>query len=211
VHKRTAIGWIKKASPETAEAVKRGEKTIPQAKRELGLDKPRPNGQTKLNGHVTDDPPDIAKNRAKGKIPAGNEVEVTEPDETTSVDAVREEIEEQTAMTDDALGDEDWLATLPLTTKLTGAQLKTFQTDALAYRTLEKPRKAFAHHASRTFKAAKRKGAYLWRVKLFLGIDHPAKWLLCPSTENGGCGGSGQVKLIGQCPKCNGRGYWLNS
>jgi hypothetical protein len=41
---------IIEASPEVAEEVKQGKKTIPQAKRELGLTPPKPTGKFKLNG-----------------------------------------------------------------------------------------------------------------------------------------------------------------
>lgn len=208
---------IKEAAPTVAAAIKSGDKTITQAKRELGLSQPKvpksdqKNGHTRVNGQVVADPPDIARARANGRIPAGVMVEISEPepDDITTVEAVREDIEEQAAMSDDALSDEDWLTALPLSSLLTGVHLMTFRADALVFRNLEKPRKTFAHHVNRVFNTTKRKGAYLWRVKSFLGTEHPSKWHLCPKPEDGGCGGTGQVRLMGQCQKCNGRGYWV--
>ena len=93
-----------------------------------------------INGHAAPDPPDVAKARANGKIPATAVVEVHEPEEITDLADVAEEIAETAAQSDDELSNDDWLATLPLSSKLKGSQLKTFSRDALAYRELEKPR-----------------------------------------------------------------------
>lgn len=167
-------------------------------------------GKARVNGKPAADPPDVARARAAGRIPAEAEVEVVEPTEPDdALDAAKEEVQERAARSDE-MGDADWLATLPLSRVLTGAQLKTFQDDATVWRSLAPHRKAFAHHATRAFNAARRKGHYCWRLKFFLGIESPEKWLLCPTVENGGCGGAGQVQLIGQCPKCSGRGYRIN-
>ena len=62
-------------SPEALEQVKRGEKTLEEAKRELGIVKPKPEpigpvGQCRINGVLVDDPPDIARKHRQGKIAA---------------------------------------------------------------------------------------------------------------------------------------------
>jgi ParB-like chromosome segregation protein Spo0J len=186
---------IREASPETAEAIKRGEKTIPKAKEELGIGKPKANGKprdTTPTGFVA--------------------IDVHEPEETTRVGDVAEEIDEREAMGDDALSDEDWLRSLPLSARLEGRPLTIFRADALAYRLLEKPRRSYKHHADRAFRAVRNnRGAFIWRAKSFLGIDHPRKWVRCAAPEHGGCGGTGEVKGIGACPECRGRGYRINN
>jgi hypothetical protein len=171
-----------------------------------------PSGQTLLNGELVPDPLDIADRRRKGKIGKNAIPEVTQPDpsEVTSVAAITEEIDEEKAMTDDSLSDEDWLATLPLYNRLADTCLKTFREDALGYRSLEKHRKSFLYHVTRTVNKCRRNGPYLHRLKGFLKIEHPSKWLRCPTRENGGCGGDGTSPLTGRCSKCFGAGYWIN-
>lgn len=164
----------------------------------------------RVNGKAAADPPDVAEARANGKIPATAVVEVHEPEETTDLADIAEEIAEEAAKTDDGLNDEDWLATLPLTKKLKGSQLKTFSQDALAYRVMDKPRGSFRHHAVRAVKATNGKGEYTYRLGRFLRIDHPKHWLVCPALEHGGCGGTGAVPGLGECPKCRQRGYRIN-
>lgn len=202
---------IKKADARVAEAVKRGEKTIPEARRDLGLAPPRPatSGHTKVNGSIVADPPEIARARKAGRIPANAVVEIEEPEETSLGEDVRGETEASSSADETDLSDEEWLALLPLSKQLTGSHLKVFQADALVYRNIEKARKVFAHHFARFFKATHRKGAYTWRVKSFLGIEHPSRWHLCPAPEHGGCDGHGQIDMLGSCPKCKGRGYWI--
>lgn len=168
------------------------------------------NGQSRVNGHVVPDPPDVAKARAEGRIAPGVVPEVDEPGETTSVDDVREEIEERKAKTEDDLSDEEWLATLPLHSRLTGSQLKTFEEGALSYRELEAARNTYKHHADRVLKSRRRNDEFKWRVRSFLSIEGPDKWDLCPMPENGGCGGTGASPITGECPKCFGRGYRIN-
>jgi hypothetical protein len=172
--------------------------------------KPAPvTGQSRVNGQLVDDPPDVAKLRAAGKISAGVVPEIEEPDETTSVDAVREEIEERRAIQEEGMTDQEWVAKLPLSKVLVGVQLATFQEDAMNYRELEPARKTFGWHATRVFNGARRKGEYLWRAKFFLKLDGPERWVRCEDVEMGGCGGSG-LFFNAACEKCRGRGYRIN-
>jgi hypothetical protein len=106
--------------------------------------------------------------------------------------------------------DEQWLVGLPLRAKLSGAPLATFDEDALLYRRLEPHRGTFKHHAARLLSKCRRRGAYRFAVELFLKRQHPRHWLACASPEDGGCGGTGDVPLVGQCPKCHGRGFRIN-
>jgi hypothetical protein len=168
--------------------------------------------QTVVNGQAKADRA-IERARAEGKIPAGVVVHVEDPgDDATTVDDVIEDHGEQAAKRDE-IGEDEWLATLPLSGKLTGPQLRVFQVDAAAYRELEPHRKTFEHHLRRAKAAAVRKSkldlGYLFRVFRLLLIQHPKDWRECPSMDRGGCGGSGQVTMVGQCPKCQGRGYIL--
>jgi hypothetical protein len=164
------------------------------------------NGKSRVNGEIVDDPPDIAAQRAAGRIAPEVIPDVTEPDGEAEGP---EPVSAREPGDDEPRTDEEWLEELPLRRILKDAQLKTFEADAMVYRHLEAARKTFQHHASRALKASRRRGEYGYRVSRFLKADHPKDWLACPSTENGGCGGTGQLELIGECPRCHGRGYWI--
>lgn len=203
-------------SDDEADMVLRGRKTIQQAKRDLGL-KARPlappKGQSRVNGVLCDDPPDIAERRARGEIPAGVVIDVSVPAAATDAGAVAEEYAEREAIRDD-VSDEDWLDNLPLSSVLKDQQLATFREDALLYRTLEAARKAFAHHATRAVNKARRKGMYKAKLKSFLKVDSPDRWIRCCEVKDGGCAGAGFRSFGGEqreCTKCYGRGYWANS
>lgn len=218
---------IQEASPEVFEQVKSGELKIPQAKEKLGLNKPKAEPapepaqspapepkappKTIVNGVAKEDPA-VEKLRAAGKIPADAIVEIEDPGEdATDVEAVRDEREEQAAKVEADQTDDEWLATLPLSTKLEGVALDRFRRDALLYHDLEKSRrslKAVTEKAVKErFKGTSFKPTYRFRVEQFLRVEHPNAWRKCPKTEDGGCGGTGQVELIGECRKCFGGGY----
>lgn len=168
--------------------------------------------KTVVNGQAAADKA-VEKARAAGRIPAGVTVHVEDPGEAeTTVETVAEEHEEQAAKRDE-IDDEEWLASLPLNGKLNGPQLRGFQVDAAAYRELEPHRKTFEHFLRRAKAAAVRKTSldlgYLFRVFGLLLIQHPKDWKPCPSMDRGGCGGSGQIAMMGVCQKCKGRGYIL--
>ena len=202
---------IAKKSPEIAEEIKKGTKTIPQAKKELGLAPQKPSGKSKVNGEIVDDPPYIAKARAAGKIAIGVVPEIEQPEETTAISDVKEEFEERAAISNDEMADESWLASLPLRPLLSGPQQVSFDCDALFYRHVETHRKTFAHHSSRISNKIpeKRRGPYYWKVISFLKVNHPSKWLLCPPMNDGGCAGSGVIPMFGMCNRCQGKGYRL--
>lgn len=180
--------------PESAEA------RIPQLGKNQAEDSPPP--MSRVNGRLAPDPPDIAKARADGRIPEGVVVEVTEPEPAP-------ESPEEADHGEPELSDEEWLAGLPLNSKLEGSCLRAFQRDALYFRENEPARKKFQHHASRVRNAARQHGPYARRTKRWMKTDHPKHWLLCPAGEHGGCGGTGQFEMIGQCPKCYGNGFWI--
>lgn len=166
-------------------------------------------GKTTINGKHVEDTPEIASARANGRIPEAADVEIIDPGfDEAPAESVREEYAERQAIQEE-VSDEDWVATLPLFTLLEGVCRDRFVEDAILYRVLTPARKTFAHHATRAFNKVRRKGAYAFRLQSFLGVSAPDQWLLCPTVENGGCGGTGEVKLIGRCPKCHGRGYWI--
>lgn len=167
---------------------------------------PAPAPISKVNGVAQADPPDVAALRAAGKIPAGVVVEVIEPESGDTLEDVQNDHAEAAGKADD-LTDAEWLETLPARAKLGERPRRIFDADALVYRRLEPHRKTFQHHAVRI---AKGRGSYAWRVLSFVKTDHPKHWLPCPAVEHGGCDGSGEVPLIGECPKCHGRGYRIN-
>jgi hypothetical protein len=219
---------IIKASPNVASEVLQGTKTISEAKKELGLDKPKsladklfpangPVGKSKVNGEIVDDPPDVAERRRQGKIAPGSIPEIDDPgDETTSVDTIKEEHEERQAIQAD-LSDEGWMATLPLSSKLEGVPLRTFQGEAITYRKWERQIKARQVQGKEIWNQIKRKGPFAYRLERGSNIDPPEKWLRCPKVEDGGCNGEGRLRLgegdeskdVGQCTRCHGKGYWI--
>jgi ParB-like chromosome segregation protein Spo0J len=201
---------IIEASPEVAEEVKQGKKTIPQAKRELGLTPPKPKGQCRLNGVLVDDPPDIAKLREEGKIPAKAIVDIEPTDEATTLEEVTQDYEERAAMGEEALADKEWLDTLPARKSLSDARLATFDDDALLYRKLETHRRAFASKSHKLIRRSKYSGAYRWKALSFLKVDHPRTWTVCPKVESGGCGGEGLLPTAAKCPKCYSQGYRIS-
>jgi hypothetical protein len=166
--------------------------------------------KTVVNGQAAADKA-VEKARAAGRIPAGVTVTVEDPgEEETTLDDVAEEHAEVVAKEDD-IPDEEWLAALPLATKLTGVSLDVFKRDSLLYRCLEAPLRSFASYARKGLKTHRKgrstEGFYAFRVAMFLRIQHPRDWKQCPSPDRGGCGGVGTVAMVGECPTCRGRGY----
>ncbi|WP_165250169.1 hypothetical protein [Paludisphaera soli] len=215
---------IEETSPQTFEAVKRGEKTIPQAKRELGLDRPKPKAEpepepapepkapprTVVNGEAREDAA-VERLRAKGVIPADALVTVEDPGEdATDLEAIKEEHAERAAKADE-LPDDEWLARLPLTSKLTGLSLDRFKRDALYYRRFEAMRRKLVDFHGRAvkevFKGTAFRGFVAFSVARLLKVEHPDRWHPCPAVDKGGCDGSGTVPMLGDCPMCRGRGY----
>lgn len=179
----------------------------------ITTDKPKATGQSKVNGQVVDDPPDVAAARKAGRIAPGSIPEITQPEDPDTPASVAESIEETEAAGDDGLTDDAWLKTLPLFDKLDAYPRKCFARDALVYRRLMQPRKSYQYHFQRETKAVARTcagtraGDYEGRTSFWLRLNHPRDWLICPTPDNGGCGGKGSIKLIGECPKCRGRGF----
>lgn len=167
--------------------------------------------KTVVNG-VTKADRAIEKARAAGKIPAGVTVNVEDPGENeTTVEEVAEEHAEDAAVRDEGVSDEEWVQALPLASKLSGVSLDVFKRDSLLFRYLEAPLRSFASYARKGLKAHRKgrssEGFYAFKVSQFLRLQHPRDWKQCPPLDRGGCGGSGQVAMVGQCPKCKGRGY----
>jgi hypothetical protein len=156
-----------------------------------------------VNGKAAADPPDVARARAAGVIPADAVVEIVEPEPAA------EPLEPEPA----ELSDDEWLATLPLSARLTGQPARIFRRDALLYRRLEPARRTYQVIFNREAKGLARAkagtpaGEYEGRTSFWLRLEHPKGWTRCPAVEHGGCAGTGQVELIGECPKCKGKGY----
>ena len=202
---------IAEKSPLVLESVKRGEMTVGQAKRELGLTPPKPKGQCRLNGELVEDPEDIAAQRAVGRIPDGVIPVIDQPENPTDIADIVEEHAERAALTEDSLSDEDWLQTLPLYSRLSGTQRQVFAHNALRYRQAEPLRRAFAHGRRRLKPRTtdKLSGPYTRKIESFLSVKHPRNWLICPPLDHDGCGGTGVVPVIGECPKCKSKGFQL--
>lgn len=171
---------------------------------------PEPNAI--VNG-VPDYDPGVAKLRAAGRIPAGVEVVVDAPVDAAydPADAAMEH--EERAAKADELSDDEWLATLPLSSKLSGVSLKRYRLDALHYRGLESTRRrlmaANTEARNKAYRGSPWKGgAVQSAVSWWLRMEHPKDWHGCPPEDKGGCGGSGTVPVFGgDCPACKGRGY----
>ena len=131
------------------EAVKAGEVTIPQAKRDLCLAKPSQEpvkGRCRVNGILTDDPPDVAEMRAAGKIPARHDRRHDRAGRGRSPPSTRSEAGDRGETSSGgrrpqrrglARGGSRLLGSL------TGVQERIFKENALAYRKLEQARKAY--------------------------------------------------------------------
>jgi hypothetical protein len=164
-----------------------------------------------VDGVEQDDPPDIAEKRRKGII-GPDEVPEVHSGGGGEPDVSPEDAEK-------ALGDEDWLATLPAREKLSGRPLKLFDADALTYRHLMAVRKSYADKARLELAAVRKAGfpdlgGFSRRVRFFLRIESPAQWRPCPPLKDGGCDGKGTIDTVGECPLCKGDGFlsvWTRS
>lgn len=185
------------------EVVARGPEAIQKAAVE------RRAGKSLVNGQLSDDPPEVRRQRERGIIaPDVVPVVTTNPDSEPETPAESPEESDEEGLIDEA-----WLGRLPARAKIGAACIRRFDADALLYRALEVVRKTFQHHARRALNLSRRHGGsdgqYAYRLSRFLKCDHPRHWLVCPSTEAGGCEGTGNIPMIGECPKCYGRGYWI--
>jgi hypothetical protein len=164
----------------------------------------------KVNGVETVDPPDIAKLRKAGAIPADAVVTI-EGDAAAAPDP--EADAERAAIASDDVSDAEWLAGLPLSRVLSGHQLRQFHRDALLYRRMEPTRRTYVLVFNREAKALSRQyqgvptGDYEILTSWWVRLEHPKDWRVCVKPEHGGCDGKGVIGVIGQCPACKGRGY----
>jgi hypothetical protein len=197
---------IAQESPETLEKVKNGELTIPQAKKEIGLAKPKPTGQSRVNGELVDDPPDIAKQRAKGLIPEGVIPDITEREGETLED-VKEDIDERESIKSEQSSDDAWLDDLPLSKVLKDRPLKRFRAESLKFRSTEKMRDSLKRKLSELVNSSRINGPYSYQLQRALTIKDPSQWVACPPLDKGGCGGTGQVPKRGDCKMCFSEGF----
>ncbi len=168
-----------------------------------------PSGGCRINGVLTSDTPEIAKERAAGRIPAGNIVEISVPDKPDTlqdVQAEHQQAKKAQQQAEDALSDSDWLESLPLAAVLEGPQLRRFKADALAYRHLRTERERWGRALAAYRNKCRDTGPYLWLLTTGLKCGHPRTWAKCVDAFNGGCSGAGTVRT-GECPACRGAGY----
>ena len=162
----------------------------------------KPTGKSTVNGVVRDDPPDIARARAAGKIAPDVIPEVTEV-EATEFEPIVE------PPTIDLTTDEEWLDSLPVRAKISPTIRKWFDEDAILYRRLSEARKSFRSLSAKYMRKANKDGKYAYKVSRFLRIEDPRDWIVCPPLDKGGCDGKGVVGTLGRCPECFGQGYYL--
>jgi hypothetical protein len=214
---------IAEVSPETLEKVKKGELTIPQAKKELGLRPPKPTGKSRVDGELVDDPPEIAKLRAKGKIAEGVILVIEEvctegatDEEIEAEEEARKEREaiQQESKTQEEL-DEEFIKGLPLYGQLKDQQLRIFVADVrvwlFARREVAAARRKLSEACNKFCRRGK--GRYAHKASSFFRSDDPARWIRCASFEHDGCAGTGYTGEGGmkqKCRKCYGAGYWIN-
>jgi hypothetical protein len=174
-------------------------------------------GKSIVNGVLSDDPPEIAAKRASGRMAKGIVPIVTLPDadqEQEPEDAEDPQYYDGVDRGDawEEPSDDEFVSALPLSKVLSGMSLKIFQADALIWNKLQAGRRKLKLEVTPVFKEAGSsgsKGAYHRRVVQFLKVDHPKHWVKCTTKINGGCDGEGYFSGIGECPKCFGRGYWI--
>jgi hypothetical protein len=204
-----------KAVAQAALAGGNSKPSVKKAKAKLGvgsrkLRKPKPPpipGKSKVNGVIVDDPPDIADRRARGLIPPDVVPDVTIPVDAVSAEGMAEEEAERRAIQDE-ITNEEWLGQFPVRESLTGVQRRIFDTNALIYRSHLESRLRGLKQSLGTIPKRQRRGPLIGRVLSLVRLDHPKRWLLCPSTKEGGCGGHGSVEGT-ECSFCHGAGFWI--
>src|SRR5262249_51356285 len=148
-------------------------------------------GKSIVNGVLMDDPDFIAEQRREGKLPAEALPEGTIPEREEGADNVPPPEPEPTV--------EGGVAQLPLAGKLDGERLKTFEKDAHLYFLMGEARKRYQARYQEAKKEAARgrpgamEGEYEYLTGRWLRLNDPSRWLRCPRTEEGGCGGLGDV------------------
>jgi hypothetical protein len=171
---------------------------------------PKPKGQSRVNGVVQDDPPEVAEMRAAGKIPPGLIPDVKTVDNPTTLESIREEHAALRAA-QDSLSDEDWLKTLTLHGILEGESLKTFCRDAVAWRRTREAREQYQAAVADVL-GRHRPGPWLYDQRRSLSREDPSRWQKCKPLTDGGCGGTGRFKFVDRdrpCGECHGSGYTL--
>jgi ParB-like chromosome segregation protein Spo0J len=173
---------IEKASPETLEKVRRGEKSIGQAKKDLGLTKPKPES-----------------------TPSPEEPD----DEGVTLADIEEEYKEREAIKAE-IPDDEWLRGFDLYHLIPGDNLAVFTAEAIRYRRLEQAFVAFKKANKELEGKHRGKGPLHFRLKYGLNIKHPREWKLCGADGERGCDGTGKVDVLGNikaCSGCHGGGY----
>lgn len=166
------------------------------------LPAPAKAGQCLVNGVLQADTPEVARKRAKGLIPADvvPEIVVPEAEAATAPKAVEGVVVEP--------DDDEWLATLPARAKVSETRRAKFDKQALCYRRIHPAIKTLRASTSVALKAAG-DGPVTWQVRRLLRLEHPKDWHPCPPVDKGGCDGTGEVPMLGECPKCKGDGFLI--
>lgn len=181
------------------------DRKLGKPKPETAPEVPKSQYKTEVNGQFVPDPPDVVARRAAGKIADGVVVEITEPEPDDEPEAA------PAAELPAGVTEDEWVAALPLSSVLAGTSLKIFQDDARRYFRMKLAREAVRNRNKVAGKGLRKDGAYLRRIGGFLTTKDPRDWIKCPTIDNGGCGGTGQVEMVGACPHCYGRGYTIDN
>jgi ParB-like chromosome segregation protein Spo0J len=228
----TQAKQIQSKSPEIAKQVKSGRMSIPEASRAIKNGDGAVVIPAKFKKLLSKFPPHAraaAWTKAVASAPDGNPTEaqvikamgvtVTECDDPKTLQDVIDEIEEERAVKDESDSDETWLAGLPLTGKLAPSCQRLYYEEALAWRWLSRARETWSKAVTeRLNKMRNTKGPLMHRFILGLKVDPPPKWVRCPDSKNGGCGGQGFITagmdegtIKHACPKCHRAGYLVVS
>lgn len=105
---------------------------------------------------------------------------------------------------------ESWIESLPLYAKLAGVAREVFGSDADLFRVFMNRMVGLIDDLKQDLKSHDRRGAFHAKVRAFLSMRGPNKWVSCPPESSGGCGGTGESGGI-RCHACRGRGYRLNA
>lgn len=196
-------GGLRKSPPPAAP------KAAPSKPGNAGRPENAPAGRCIVDGVERDDTPEIAALRASGKMAA---------DHVPVVDTGASDGDDQDVPTIPPDADpREWAESLDLASQLEGDRRELFIAEAVEWRRLDHLRVALANSWRGPISAMKKRtnnNLPPWHqlMRRFVKANGPDKWVLCPPSEVGGCGGSGWM-VNGpsrmSCTKCHGHGYMV--
>lgn len=175
------------------------------------------------------EPKDVTAARKAGIIPEGATVTIDEPEDDEPASALDDPTGEhvgtaiphrnpnwtpETSQQADAASALAWLETLPIRAQLADMPRERFDREALLFREISPQRLAYRNATRPMVNAAKTAGRnhigpYMTRHNRYLAMRDPSEWVACNECKDDSGRSTGQIPLIGPCPKCNGEGYHL--